>query len=238
MRAMQSAYVVIWRLLVAASFVGAAAHIDAGKANAEEPVIAAQPRVAAPSWVKLCDKAHLSKLVPKPDPTLEPTPEPVNVCITHFERLASDTGLPNAGATVRVIDGQAKMRFLVTVDVPAGITIAAGLSVTIDGKEPFGPMPYTVCRRYGCLAEADATLEFVARLRTGKSLHVVAMSAEGERIRFEVPLDSFARTFAGEAVKPVREVNRKDLLRRIREAYRARTKRQQERLPGTAAKSE
>jgi invasion protein IalB len=174
------------------------------------------------AWVKLCEKAPVSKTEQK------------EVCITHHERLDPNNGLPIISAAVRSIEGQDKVRFLVTV--PLGMAVPPGMQAKIDDmKEPV-KLNYTFCLPNGCTAETEATPEIMEKLATGKVLLVATINAVGEQIGFQVPLQGFKQSFDGKPVDTAKFANaRKQLLMRIRENMIARAKTAQD---GAAAPKE
>jgi invasion protein IalB len=176
------------------------------------------------AWVKLCEKAPVSKSESK------------EVCITHHERVDAKTGLPIISAAVRTIEGQDTMRFLVTL--PLGVAVPPGMQVTIDEmKEPV-KLSYKLCLPNGCTAETEATPELMKKLSTGQVLQVVAFSAVGEPINFQVPLRGFRASFDGKPIDTsiygTHHKERGKLMLRIRENMIKRAKAAQD----AAAKDE
>jgi invasion protein IalB len=184
------------------------------------------PKEAAPAgddskksaWVKLCEKAPVSKTEQK------------EVCITHHERLDPNNGLPIISAAVRSIEGQDKIRFLVTV--PLGMAVPPGMQAKIDEMKDPVKLNYTFCLPNGCTAETEATPELMEKLSTGKVLLVATINAVGEQIGFQVPLQGFKASFDGKPVDTAKFANaRKQLLMRIRENMINRAKTAQEGAP-------
>jgi invasion protein IalB len=181
------------------------------------------------SWVKLCEKAPLKK----DDPAKE-------ICISHHERLDPNTGAPIVSAAIRVIEGEAKPRLLVTV--PLGMAIPPGVQMKIDDQKEPVALKYTFCLPNGCTAEVDTTPELLAAMEGGKVLTVATINLAAETLGFQVPLNGFKETYSGPPVDTAKFVNaRKQLLMRIREKMIERVKAAQEKKKqegGTAAEGE
>lgn len=173
--------------------------------KAEEPAAGeAKKKENVSSWVKLCEEVPISKDVKK------------NVCITHHERLDPASGMPIVSAAIRVIEGQEKQRFMVTV--PLGMALPAGMLAKFDQKEEAVPLKYSFCLPNGCTAETEATEEMLNNMFAGKMLIVAAINALGEQINFQVPLNGFKSTYEGKPVDTAKFANaRKALLMSIRE---------------------
>lgn len=156
------------------------------------------------SWVKLCEEAQISK------------DEKKNVCITHHERLDPNNGLPIISAAVREVDGKDKKDFLITV--PLGMALGPGMKAKIDEEKETLELKYTFCLPNGCTAETEATPALLEQLAKGKMLVVVSLTAVGEQMGFQVPLNGFKQTLEGKPVDTAKFANaRKQLLMRIRE---------------------
>jgi invasion protein IalB len=158
-------------------------------------------------WVKLCEKAQLKK----------DDKEKHEICITHQEQLDRNTGGPMVSAAIRSVEGQEKMRFLVTV--PLGMALPAGTQVKIDDeKEPL-KLTFTYCFPNGCTAEMEATNELVTSMAAGKTLLVSAISVVGEQVVFKLPLAGFKESYEGKPVDTAQFANvRRQYLIKYREA--------------------
>jgi invasion protein IalB len=190
-------------VMVGTALVAPAIAQDAAKpADAKAADAAGDEKKSA--WVKLCEKAPVSKTEQK------------EVCITHHERLDPNNGLPIISAAIRSIEGSDKKRFLVTV--PLGMAVPPGMQAKIDDMKDPVKLVYTFCLPNGCTAETEATPEIMDKMSTGKTLLVATINAVGEQIGFQVPLVGFKSTFDGKPVDTAKFANaRKALLMRIRE---------------------
>jgi invasion protein IalB len=200
--------------LIAGGIVVSGAALAPAMAEDAKPADAAAPAAGdekKSAWVKLCEKAPISKTEQK------------EVCITHHERLDPNNGLPIISAAVRTIEGSDKRRFLVTV--PLGMAVPPGMQAKIDDMKDPIKLSYTFCLPNGCTAETEATPEIMEKMATGKTLLVATINAVGEQIGFQVPLVGFKTTFDGKPVDTAKFANaRKALLMRIREGMIARAK--------------
>lgn len=198
---------------------GAQAQDDAAAPAKSEKAEKTEKSDKSSAWVKLCEKAPLSK--EKPD-------EKRDVCITHHERLDPNTGAPIISAAVRTIEGNDKPRFLITV--PLGMLLPPGMKMKIDeDKEHAVELQFNFCLANGCTAETDAPPELIEKLSGGKMLFIAVRNLTTEQIVFQVPLNGFKSTLDGKAVDTAKFVNaRKQLLMRIREKMIARINEQKE----------
>ncbi|MEZ5773795.1 MAG: invasion associated locus B family protein [Hyphomicrobiaceae bacterium] len=191
------------QLACAALAVVAVLALGTGFAHAEE-----QKKVS--SWVKLCEKAPVEK---------DPAAATKEVCITHHERLDPNTGQTIVSAAVRAVEGQDKMRLMVTV--PLGMALPPGMRIVFDGskdEKDHIPLKYTFCLPNGCTAETEATAEILTRLRAEQGFVVQTFNALGEQLGFQVPLNGFGDTLDGKPVDTKKFANaRRQLLLSIRE---------------------
>ncbi len=216
-------------------------------AKAAAPAAAgAAPPASAPAgkqsaWVKLCEKATMTKKGEGKD--AKDTKEEKNICLTHHERLDGNTGMVIVSAAVREIEGNDKKQFMIMV--PLGMAIPPGMKAAVYTKEMWDKaaknepvdekslkpieLKFSLCHSAGCTAEVEATKEIVDSMKTGGGLMVLALNAGAQPIGFPVPLDGFPEAFGG---KPVDNVEyskaRQELMGRIRqhqvsqmEAYKA-----------------
>jgi invasion protein IalB len=174
---------------------------------AEQAATPAQPdaQVAAAlvytPWTKICTEAEKKR-----------------VCLVTTEaRLPS--GLPAAGIVLVEPDKEAKK---LRVSLPLGMQLPPGTRLLIDQQRPM-TSPYLICVAEGCVAEYDATNDVINRMKRGKQLTVQAVSAGGEAVGINLPLDDFAKVHDGPPTDMsafVAEEARRaeDLRRRINEA--------------------
>jgi invasion protein IalB len=173
---------------------------------AQEAAKPAQPDAEAAAltyspWTKICTEADRKR-----------------VClITKEARLPS--GLPAAGIVLVEPDKEAKK---LRVSLPLGMQLPPGTRLVIDQQRPL-TSPYLICVAEGCVAEYDATNDVINRMKRGKQLVVQAVSAGGEAVGINLPLDDFAKVHDGpptdmSAFVAEQQKRAEDLRRRINEA--------------------
>jgi invasion protein IalB len=206
----------------------------------------AAPAASAPAgkqsaWVKLCEKATMTKKGEGKD--AKEVKEEKNICLTHHERLDGNTGMVIVSAAIREIEGNDKKQFMIMV--PLGMAIPPGMKAAVYSKEMWDKaaknepvdekllkpveLKFSLCHSAGCTAEVEATKEIVDSMKSGGGLMVLALNAGAQPIGFPIPLDGFPEAYGG---KPVNNEEystaRKELMGRIRqnqisqmEAYKA-----------------
>jgi invasion protein IalB len=178
---------------------------------------AAQPaqKGAAPAakgnlWVKLCDK------VPTVTRTKEGKEEKkeFSVCRTQHERLDVNSGRPLITAAIQQVEGQDKQGFVVMV--PPGVFLPQGMQATVYSKDLWAHVQknekvdeaqlkqaksvkliYTLCHEIGCIAESEASPEFLNDLKTAGGLMIGVVLGSGQPVGMPVPLDGFNESYAG-----------------------------------------
>lgn len=158
------------------------------------------------SWVKLCQNQETVQ---------EGVVKPVEVCLTHHERLSAVNGMVLVSVALRKIAGQENEHLMVLV--PLGVALPPGLQVVVDDSEPI-ELDFTFCHVGGCTAEAPASESVVESFKKGKELKVLALNKTGKTVAFPVPLTGFTKAYNGDPVdsKKYHEA-RKQLMKRIRE---------------------
>lgn len=176
----------------------------AAKGAAPAPAPAQQ---AAPSWVKLCEKAPFAGQ----DKDGKEIMAEKSICLTHHERLDAGSGMVLVSAAVREIEGAQKKHFMIML--PLGMALPAGMQVGVYPKDMWDKIQknekvddskiepiklvYTLCHAAGCTAEAEATAELVKQVQSGAGLIVFAVNGNGSPIAFPVPLNGFNEALAG-----------------------------------------
>lgn len=83
------------------------------------------------------------------------------------------------------------------LSVPLGISLPAGILVSIDGKDKFKPLLLDCAVKEGCRAAFDLTGQILESLKKGKSLSVSVVDSKKKReITFTYKLSKFAKAFA------------------------------------------
>ncbi len=155
------------------------------KKKEEAPKNNAQPKqqqVAATRWTKLCQPADANSK---------------ETCgIT--QQLFAETG--QVLSVVTVIEEKGAQRVF-RIAVPFGMLLQPGLRVVIDQNNPI-EVKYTICGQGGCLADMEASDEFIGNLKKGKTLLVQMINHMGRTVNITFPLTDFAKSYDGPPVDP------------------------------------
>jgi invasion protein IalB len=152
------------------------------------------------AWVKLCENATGG------DP-----PKPVNICLTHHERLDGNTGMVLVSAAVRQIEGRADQHLMVMV--PLGMQQGPGMRAYIYPKDKWAAvqknekvdengirmiqLPYSLCHAAGCTGEVEAKPDLIADLKKGGGIILYAINNAGSPVGFPIPLAGFEQAYVG-----------------------------------------
>lgn len=181
-------------------------------APAAKAAPAANAAAAAPksAWVKLCEKAPVTKK----DKDGKEVKEEKQLCLTHHERLDGNTGMVLVSAAIREIEGNPKKSLMIMV--PLGMAIPPGLRAAVYSKDEWAKasknekidesklkpieLHYSLCHPAGCTAETEATPEILDQMSKGGGIMVLAMNAAAQPVGFPVPLDGYNEAAAGPPV--------------------------------------
>ena len=101
---------------------------------------------------------------------------------------------------------------MLQIMLPLGVLLPRGTRVLIDNDEQ-GAMvlPIVVCAGGGCMAQAEANADMVAKLKKGQNLYVQAYNMQQAVFTLAVPLADFAKAYDGPPTDPkeVEERNKK-----------------------------
>jgi invasion protein IalB len=166
------------------------------------------------SWVKICDNG---KLKGKDKDGKEVTKEIEN-CMTLTEQIHPDTGMTMVGATLVQLKMDGKEKSFLQVTVPPGTVLPLGAGIIVFNKDLWEKVQkkvkldkaedeklqkdlvkliYTHCLPTGCLAETEATPEFLKALKTGGGFLVHTVRAPNQPVFQPVPLGGFAQALSG-----------------------------------------
>src|SRR6516165_3775193 len=155
-----------------------------GKSEQPPPQPGSEPQLTYTPWTKICQKG--------PDANAK------RVCfIGRDGRMES--GMPIVGAVL--IEPEGEPRKLLRVTLPLGMALPPGTRVIIDDGQPMTG-PYVVCVPGGCMADYEASGELVAKLKTGKVIHVQGVNGSGQPVGLQIPLSDFAKSYDGPPVDP------------------------------------
>ena len=197
----------------AAAPAAAPAAKDAGKAGAGKDAAAVKDAAAAgkqSDWVKLCDKASVTRK----DKDGKETKDEKNICTTLNERLDANTGMTLSAGIIEV-DGPDKERLVVMIP-PLNLAVAQGMRAIIHTKEQWAKasknekvdektlklieLKYTQCNPGGCAAEAEATKELIDQMKNGGGIVFLAVNVAAQPLVFAVPLEGFTEAMAGKPI--------------------------------------
>jgi invasion protein IalB len=134
-------------------------------------------KTAAPGWISRCVSG--SRKGP-----LE--------CSMEETLVLTNTGQLVAAVAVQLQSG--KPQPVMTIRVPGGLYIPAGLNLQIDdGKVQV--VALQTCDQQGCYAEMQISAELLAALKNGKRLLITCQNAARNNFVLPLALDNFADTF-------------------------------------------
>jgi invasion protein IalB len=134
-----------------------------------------------------------------------------------------DSGTPMVGAVLMEVEGDA--RKILQIMLPLGILLPRGTRVLVDNDEQGAlVLPIVVCAGGGCMAQAEASADMVAKLKKGQNLYVQAYNMQQTVFTLAVPLDDFAKVYDGPPTDP------KDMEERNKKLQEELAKRGRERL--------
>jgi len=125
-------------------------------------------------------------------------PDAKESCLTVKEARSKD-GKFLAGAAL--IEEQGNQRKLFRITVPLGMQIPQGTRITVDGDQPLKGH-YIVCLPNGCLADHDASPEFISKLKNGQTIVLQAINMPGQAVSYPIPLADFGKANDGPPTDP------------------------------------
>jgi invasion protein IalB len=146
------------------------------------PAQGSEPQLTYSAWTKVCQKG----------------PDGKRICFIGRDGRV-ESGMPVVAAVLIEPDGEP--RKLLRVTLPLGMSLQPGTRVIIDEGQPM-TAPYVVCVPNGCLADYEASGELIAKMKTGKNIHVQGINGSGQPISLQVPLADFAKSYDGPPVDP------------------------------------
>src|SRR5215470_3849767 len=201
------------RMLAAiAKFVFAAAvALTAGSAFAQQPAAPAPAPAAKPAapakkpapakaqgeqqqqvqliyspWTKFCLKGQNNE------------PNAKQVCFTGKDARI-ESGMPVVAAVLIEPEGEPKK--LLRVTLPLGMQLVHGTRVIVDQNQPM-TAPYVICFTNGCMADYDANVDMVGKMKKGQGLVIQAINSTGQPISLVLPLADFGKAYDGPPTDP------------------------------------
>jgi invasion protein IalB len=168
----RSAFVVSVPTRAGASIAGAilSASITSGDLAAQAPSTAPEtPQLIYSPWAKFCGK--------------DKDPGAKEVCFTGKE-ARTEAGQPVVAAALIEPEGSKK---LFRVTLPSPLQLQSRTRIIIDNERPISGK-VLICSGNGCIADYEATPEFIAKLKKGQMLQIQATDLANTAITFHLPL--------------------------------------------------
>ena len=83
---------------------------------------------------------------------------------------------------------------IMTIKVPAGLYLPAGLNLQVDDGKPQS-IALQTCDAQGCYGEIPVSSNLIAALKTGKKLSLTFQNMAKTAVLLPFPLDNFADAF-------------------------------------------
>ena len=83
---------------------------------------------------------------------------------------------------------------VMTIRIPVGLYLPAGLNINVDDGKPL-PVPLQTCDQQGCYGETSLNAAFLAALKGGKRLSLTFQNMAKSNVVLLVPLENFADAF-------------------------------------------
>jgi len=168
---------------------GAAAAQKPGAPGAPAQGGAELPQLVYSPWAKFCGKGQ--------DPNAK------EVCFTGKDGR-TEAGQPVVAAALIEPEGEPKKLFRITL--PSPLQLQFGTRLIIDKDQPISGAFFT-CFANGCMADYEATPEFVNKLKKGQMLQIQAINLAANAITFPLPLadtsgNSFLKANEGPPTDP------------------------------------
>jgi invasion protein IalB len=140
-------------------------------------------------WTKFCLKGQ---------PGQPADPNAKEVCFTGKDARV-ESGQPVAAAVI--IEPQGADKKLLRVTLPLGMQLAHGTRVIVDQNQPM-TAPYVICFTNGCMADYEASVDLIGKMKKGQGLVIQAINTTGQPISLVMPLADFAKAYDGPPTDP------------------------------------
>jgi invasion protein IalB len=184
------------------------------KKDAKSAAAAAPAKAPEDTWVKLCDKRDGKGK----DKDGKEVTRKINECITLTERIHPDSGIVLMQAKLHQIKIDAEERQAFEVTVPLGAVLPYGAAITLlpsdiwqkvekneklekaeeeKLKSSQFKLNYSICGAGGCIAEMEATADFLGKLKSSAGFVLESVQAPMGPIGHKVSLKSFQSALNG-----------------------------------------
>ena len=148
-----------------------------------------QPQLIFSPWVKLCNK--------------DPDPNSKRVCVTVKDGRV-EFGLLVVSVAIIEMDGD--QRKLMRMSLPYGVALTHGTRMIVDQGTP-ATAPFVTCLPPvvppgGCIADYEATVDTINRMKKGQLLTVQAIHMNGQPMSPQLELKDFAKAYDGPPTDP------------------------------------
>jgi invasion protein IalB len=150
---------------------------------------AEQPQLIFSPWVKLCNK--------------DSDPNSKRVCVTVKDGRV-ESGLLVVSVAIIEMDGD--QRKLMRMSLPYGVALTHGTRMIVDQGTP-ATAPFVTCLPPvvppgGCIADYEATVDTINRMKKGQLLTVQAIHMNGQPMSPQLELKDFAKAYDGPPTDP------------------------------------
>lgn len=120
-----------------------------------------------------------------------------HVCVT-FKEGYLETGRLMVGATIIEPEGSTEKGM--TITVPLGVVLQAGVKVVVDQGQPLNAQ-FTTCGT-GCVAEYELSPELLGKLKKGQSMVLRAVMPPNQPVNIPLALSDFGKAYDGQPSPP------------------------------------
>ena len=147
------------------------------------------PQLIFSPWVKLCNK--------------DQDPNAKRVCVTVKDGRV-ESGLLVVSVAIIEMDGE--QRKLMRMSLPYGVALQHGTRVIVDQQAPL-TSPFVTCLPPvvppgGCIADYEASVDLINRMKKGQLLTVQAIHMNGQPMSPQLALADFAKAYDGPPTDP------------------------------------
>jgi invasion protein IalB len=148
-----------------------------------------QPQLIFSPWVKLCNK--------------DADPKAKRICVTVKDGRV-ESGLLVVSVAIIEMDGEQKK--LLRMSLPYGVALQHGTRLIVDQGAP-ATSPFVTCLPPvvppgGCIADYEASMDLINRMKKAQILTVQAIHMNGQAMSPQLDMKDFAKAYDGPATDP------------------------------------
>jgi invasion protein IalB len=153
------------------------------------PAAGDAPQLIFSPWVKLCNK--------------DADPKAKRICVTVKDGRV-ESGLLVVSVAIIEMDGEAKK--LLRMSLPYGVALQHGTRLIVDQGTP-ATSPFVTCLPPvvppgGCIADYEASVDLINKMKKGQVLTVQAIHMNGQAMSPQLDLRDFAKAYDGPPTDP------------------------------------